>query len=41
MFFLFTFLKKEGKNFADLKKIADFQEFKFFTKLKTFKTYFF
>ena len=41
MFFLFTF-KKEEKNFADfMKKIADFQEFDFFTKLKTFETHFF
>ena len=41
MFFLFTFKKKEEKNFADfMKKIADFQEFDFFTKLKTFKTHF-
>ena len=31
MFFLFTFQNKEEKNFADLKKkIADFQELKFF-----------
>jgi len=43
MFFLFTFKNKEEKNVADLKKkIADFQELKFFfTKLKTFKTHFF
>jgi len=32
---LFTFENKEEKHFAD------FQEFKFFTKLKTFKTHFF
>jgi len=41
MFFLFTFQNKEETNFADfLKEIADYQEFKFFTKLKTFKTHF-
>ena len=42
MFFLFTFKNKEEQNVADLKKkFADFQEFNFFTKLKTFKTHFF
>jgi len=35
MFFLFSFLNKEEKNVADFKKkIADFQEFKFFYKIK-------
>ena len=38
---LFVHILKQRIFFADLKKIADFQEFKFFTKLKTFKTYFF
>jgi len=41
MFFLFTFKNKEKKLFADFKKkIADFQEFNLFYKLKTFKTHF-
>ena len=41
MFFLFTFKNKEEQNVADLKKkFADFQEFIFFIKLKTFKTHF-
>ena len=40
MFFLFTFQNKKEKNVADFKKkIADFQEFIFFTKLKNFKTH--
>jgi len=38
MFFLFTFLNKEEKNFADFWKKKNLN---FFTKLKTFKTHFF
>ena len=31
---MFTFQNKEEKNFSDLKKMADFQEFIFFYKIK-------